>query len=230
MVFPFLGISAELMTPKLMGIPGDLAFFVHGGVEFGFSPGWSIAKEGDPGQVDIPDTPAGVPAGPPGATGTGTETRAESQLASYGAGFGVAIEFPFQGRTMRLRPSVEYRYDELGYRLRLSDAESVPGTQACPCGIAQLSTRDQESFHLLGAGLELEMDAARAGSMMLTLFASGRAYHVLNDRNHTLRLTGGYTPSVPALEPITAEADFERKRWTYQVGVGLRFRWLPQEF
>ena len=154
--------------------------------------------------------------------------QVESQLASFNAGLGTALEFAVGERTLRLRPSVEYRFDELGYRLRLSDAESLVLDGNCPCGIAQLSTREQQSFHLLGPGLELEMDAARAGPLMLTLFASFRGYRVLSERKERLRLSGVYTPSIPGAEPLTAEAKFDREPWTFQGGVGLRFRWLPE--
>jgi hypothetical protein len=92
--------------------------------------------------------------------------------------------------------------------------------------------RDTQVFNGIGAGLELEMDAARAGPVMLSLFLGGQTYKMLGDLD--VNLVG--TSVVPAQPPYTttdqtvsANFDFHIHSWSYRGGVGLRFRWLPED-
>jgi hypothetical protein len=229
MLYSGLALSTELMTPKLLEVPGAPALFMHGGVQFAFSPGWNVDKEGSAGKIEVPLTPIGGFPPPGGVSGTGTTAREEAKVYNYAAGIGVAFEFPLAGRMLRIRPSFEYRHDEIDYRLRFVDAQALVGT-VCPCGIARVSIREQRAFHSIGPGIELEMDAMRAGPIMLTLFASGRFYHLLGeDETRLAESNGVYSPPVPGFEPVAVESTFQRDPWTIQAGVGIRFRWLPDD-
>ena len=228
MLFPFLGLTAELSTPKLP-LPGAPALFIRGGVDFSIASTWNVAKEGSVGKVEVPRTPIGGFPSAEGVSGTGTTASAEPNLANYKAALGASFEFTALDRTLRIRPSVEYRYDAINYRLRMKDADEISGA-LCPCAIASLSQHKGSDYHSIGPGLELEMDAVRSGPIMVSVFASTQAYYLLGNENTSFNLSGVYEPSLPANEPVTANANFERDTWSFQAGVGLRFRWLPETF
>jgi hypothetical protein len=60
---------------------------------------------------------------------------------------------------------------------------------------------------------------------MLSLYTSGQAYHVLGDR--TVELTGiGIFDDGSRI--VSFDAEYEREPWHYRIGVGLRFRWVPE--
>jgi len=228
LTFGFVGLSAELMTPKLRPVPGAPALFVHGDTHFALASTWDVAKERAPGKVTNPITPIGLPVPGRNATGIGTAQRVQPEQSNFGAGIGVAFEIPVGDRTVRLRPSLEYRYDSIGYQLKLSDSRNI-ADPLCPCGVVELSGRDEQDFHSIGPGVEVEFDAARAGPVMLTLFASLRGYAVLSERETRLTVSGDYVPAVPAPnDSVSATAHFKRELWTFQGGFGLRFRWMPE--
>lgn len=226
MVFPLLGLSAELSTPKLP-IPGEPAIFARGGIDFSIAGSWNVAKEGSAGKVEVPRTPIGGFPSSEGVSGTGTSAVASPDLANYKAALGVSFEFAALDRTLRIRPSIEYRWDSVSYQFRMTDADEISGI-LCPCAIAALSQQKHSTYHSIGPGLELEMDAVRAGSIMVSLFVSGQAYHLLGNEKTSFSLSGLYNPSLPAQEPVTANTTFERDPWSFQAGLGLRFRWLPE--
>jgi hypothetical protein len=99
------------------------------------------------------------------------------------------------------------------------------GAATCPCRSASGRASKTQSWHSLGAGLELELDTARAGPFMMTLYASGQAYAVLGDRKLEIRESFPWDDASGALD---FESDYEAEPWRYRLGVGLRFRWLPE--
>ena len=103
--------------------------------------------------------------------------------------------------------------------------------------LIELTGDKKKVYHGIGPGLELEIDAARAGPVMVSLYVSGQAYHFLGDLDVSFsdsqeRVLGqGCTPPFlcrPPVSPETASWQFEKKRWAFRGGVGLRFHWMPE--
>jgi hypothetical protein len=86
-------------------------------------------------------------------------------------------------------------------------------------------------FHSLGPGLEIEVDAARLGDLMLSVYTFGRAYKLLGSRRLEFENVavwevegGGSTMRAPT----TVTSVYERDPWHYALGVGVRFLWRPE--
>jgi len=269
-VFPHVGASIELAAPLLSVGPlqriGAVPF-IHGDVALTFDTDHTVATQGDPSSPRVPTLSTNTPPSLDTVSGVGSRVSGEVQPWVFGAGAGLSFEFPMLGRTIRIKPSVEYRYDKVTVSAFASAAGAgasvfatnpISGEQVaslCPCITSQTSGTQTESFHSLGPGLEIEMDAARAGPFMLTFFLSGGYYQILGNRdvevegsaswtNH--EMFGGalspYTQSFPDEESREAQATFgyledptldtlgtyERDKFIYRANVGLRFRWLPE--
>jgi hypothetical protein len=84
----------------------------------------------------------------------------------------------------------------------------------------KLSGSDKRSFHGIGPGFEFEADTMRAGPFMLTAYVAGQAYAFLGD------LEVEFSEKTDFDE--TATWSFEKDRWGFRAGVGVRFRWLPE--
>lgn len=229
-VSPMVGVSAELMTPSLSSHAGNPRPFVHGDVETIFDSEWNPAKEGSPGRVafpiidnnndGIPDVESSVQS----ATGTGSVAQHQTELLRFSAGLGVAFVFDLLGRSVRIRPSVEYQWQRTEIRMLVSDAESLDGGVLCPCRILELSSREMHTFHGLGPGLELELDAGRVGPFSISIFSGVQSYRVLGTRKVRVIASDTYDDGKPA----SAEARFAKDPWSFNGRVGLRFRWLPE--
>ena len=76
----------------------------------------------------------------------------------------------------------------------------------------------------------MELDTARIGPFMLSLFTSGRGVKVLGDRK--VEWSASTTVTNPAMIPNTttfdAQWEFEKKPWIFGGSVGFRFRWVPE--
>lgn len=215
-----------------------------------YSSTWKVATEGSSGPPELPFVP-GLRLGllaPEDVIGTGTQTTAEAEPLEISAGVGIAFEIKLWDRTLRLRPSFEYRREQISYALALSNVVTyLPPTQdgfsicgplnsvdllANDCGFASLNTGQKETVHSIGPGFEVALDAGRTGPFILTLYASAQAYRVLGSRSTTIDLSGSYDPPPPEGSPangtINATTTIERDPWNYRGLVGLRFRWLPE--
>ena len=234
-VFAHVGLSAELMTPALASRLGAPRLFVHGDIGLSFDAEESIANEGDPGSIRIPvidNNSDGTPDGEPpvaGIVGRGSATKAETQPAVYSAGAGVAFTFDAWGRPLRLKPSLEWLYQETTITGLVGDAEAIDGGQQCPCRTALVGARRTEGFHSLGVGLEVELDAARAGPSMLSVFLAGQGYRVLGGRSVELAASGSYTePTGPPVQSLSTDSSYDLDPWNFRLIFGLRLRWHPE--
>lgn len=229
-IFPFAGISAEIMTPAPISMWGKPRLFLHGDVAGSLDSGWNTAKEGSQGIVGIPIIDFdmdGIPDLEPSvisSTGKGSTARHEAEPLRLSAGLGVAFEFTLFERTLRLRPSLEYQWQETEFRLFVSDVESIAGTLNCPCRILQSATRDTQAFHGIGPGLELELDAGRAGPLLVSVFVGLQGYRELGERNIRVTRSDQYDDG----KSSSAEATFHKDAWSFNGTVGLRFHWLPE--
>ena len=225
MLTPFVAGSVELMTPGLTSVPGRPRLFVHGDAAASFAFTRDLAKESIPGEFEVT---GGVKF--PTETsilGQGTTTSAEVKPLLLSAGAGVAFTVDAWERRLRIKPSVEYLREEIevtGVMHRAVEDGTVadPITEDFPDGfrLIELSGSDKRSFHGIGPGLEVEADAARAGPLMLTVYIAGQAYAFLGDLEMEFSDTNEFGE--------TATWSFEKNRWAFRGGVGLRFRWVPE--
>jgi hypothetical protein len=205
-----------------------------------------------------PNSPIGPPDLPPGSTliktapnttegsipGIGSSTAGEVQTLVASAGLGVAFTIDAMERRIRIKPSVEYMREEIEVTGRLVRAyqvdtgllkDAVPGApliNGVYLDTIDLQAAKTRPFYGIGPGLEIEMDAARGGPVVLSLFASGQAYYMLGDLDVHMRAEqdvladGTY---VVTDQTVDADWDFHIHQWAYRGGVGLRFRWLPED-
>ncbi len=225
MVTPFVAGSLELMTPGLTSVPGRPRLFVHGDAAASFAFTRDLAKEAVPGEFEAIESVS--PAKESSVRGQGSELSAEVKPLLLSAGLGVAFTVDLWERRFRIKPSVEYLREEIevtGVMHRAVQIRELPAPlpENYPDGFReiQLSGSDKRSFHGIGPGFELEADTMRAGPFMLTAYLAGQAYAFLGD------LEMEFSEATEFDE--TATWSFEKNRWGFRAGVGLRFRWVPE--
>jgi hypothetical protein len=222
-LYPFLEGNLELMSPALLSGSVQPRLFVRGGVGMSWDALHRNPKQGDPGPLLIPNIGT---VSLEAVQGRGAETRSQAKPLFYTASAGVALSLPFdEERALRLKSSVEYRYGATEIEAVLSDAQSINDDEVCPCRLGRLQATDEKDQHALGMGVELELDAARLGPFLLAVHVGGQARRLMDGRKLRVSATGFYDDGVTPID-ITSETQLER--WNFQVGVGLRFRWLPE--
>jgi len=225
MVTPFVAGSLELMTPGLTSVPGRPRLFVHGDAAVSFAFTRDIAKEGVPDAFEV--SPNVTHPNEATILGQGSNLTAEVKPLLISAGAGVAFTVDAWERRLRIKPSVEYLREEIEvtavvHRAVQTRLDPVPTTEEFPDGfrLIELSGGKQRFFHGIGPGLEIEADAGRAGPLMLTVYIAGQAYAFLGDLEMEISDTNE--------DGETAMWRFEKNRWGFRSGVGLRFRWVPE--
>jgi hypothetical protein len=240
---PFSSAALEIMTPGLQGVPGRPRAFAHGGAGTAFSFTRNVAKEGIPGPIQFPAPAARVGEGE--VKGIGSKTAGTVKTPVFSAGIGPAFTLDAFERRLRIKPSVEWMRQEFevtGRLVRVYRKDTGKGS-SCPGGVCppassfflqepiDIKTSDTKTFHGIGPGLEVEMDAGRAGPVVMSLFVAGQAYYMLGDRE--VHLVGTDTISDPVMVPteqtVSADFDFNIHQWSYQGGLGVRFRWVPED-
>jgi hypothetical protein len=231
-VLGFVGFSAELATPALHRVRGRPRLFVHADASILFDSQESVANQGSPGPLEEMGPPSNPSQPPPVAavTGQGSAVKVETQPLGLSAGAGVAFSLEAWQRTIRIKPSAEWQWQQDEVTGQLGVAEAIvaptpPNLPQCPCRTVLVEASTTQGFHSLGPGLEIEMDAARAGPFMLSLYTSGQAYHILGDRTVELTGTGTFDDGN---RNVSFDAEYEREPWHFRIGVGLRFRWVPE--
>jgi len=240
LVTPWVGGTAELMTPGIQMLPGRPRFFVRSDVGAAFGSERKIARERSP--TTLPEVlPTEPYVSEEAVEGIGSETVAEVQPLSVNAGAGIAFTLDLFERRLRIKPSVEYSREEIDFTgkvIRAVNTDTGIPEFPFPANIPRRDSRffgieitgdDSEVFQALGAGLELEMDTVRAGPFMIAVFLQGRGLKILGDTK--VDFSGETTVSEPELIPnpdtFTADWSFDKGAWTYGGSVGFRFRWLP---
>ncbi len=220
---PFAGGTFELMSPRLFEPSGRPRLFAHvdGTAAIGFS--YDVAKEGDPGRLIPPSFP--VPESEVAGQGSKTEAQVESAILSGGAG--VAFAVALGDWKFRIKPSVEYMREEIEVKGTIGRAVTLPPIPPPPGATTnfrfiELAGSKTKTFHGIGPGLEIELDAARIENFAITVFLSGQAYALLGDRD--VNFSDSRTD---AIGTETASWHFRRDRWLYRSAMGIRFRWLP---
>jgi hypothetical protein len=224
-VTPFVAGSLELMTPGLTSVPGRPRLFVRGDAAASFAFTRDVAKEGSPGEFEV--SPNVVYPTQETIRGQGSATTAEVKPLLISAGAGVAFTVDAWERRLRVKPSVEYMREEIEatgvlHRAARTRVDPPPTVDEFPEGfrLIELSGDKKQVFHGIGPGLEIEADTGRAGPLILTVYLAGQAYAFLGDLEMEFSDTNEYGE--------TATWRFEKDRWGYRAGVGVRFRWVPE--
>jgi len=231
LVDPSIGLSFELSTPQFAEVFGRPRAFAHAGASYAIGSTLTLAQEGAPGEFVEPPIDPLDPTRPDlvqritaeAVAGQGTRNRAEIQPLVISAGAGVAFSFDLRGRQVRLKPSLEYIREDIEGSGEMRNAagirSSVGGVVVVPFEYTVLSSSQKKTLHGLGGGLEIEMDATRAGAFLISIFAGGQVYSRLGDRSLEFSSSDG---------THTASWSVEMDRTLYRGGVGLRFRYLPE--
>jgi hypothetical protein len=244
-VTPFVGGSLEIMTPAPFDLPGHPRLFAHGDAAALFPFDRDFAKEGLPDAFEPQRSELGpILVTENSVMGQGSQTSAKLEPWLLSAGLGVAFTFEVGERRLRLKPSVEWVREEIEVegvvQRAVQTAPSPPLDTVFPQGFRfiSLDASDKKTYNGIGPGLELEMDTVRTGPLMMTVYLAGQAYSFLGDLEVELSdseippctsatLCSSSFPNPPP--PETATWSFEKERWAFRGGVGLRFRWLPEE-
>jgi len=235
-IIGYVGLDFEVSSPQL-GSRGAPRIFGHFGPAISFDSPDNVAGEGAPGGsmqvvnglgVIFYDTTVDV------LPGQGTTVSVESEPLILAGGLGLSFDFKLLGRKMRVKPSAEWTWQKMTVSARLGYAEPnlPPPSSGCDamatppgCPTLQTETSHSKGMHFVGPGLEVEVDAGRAGPLMMSLYASGRAYRVVSDRevnSSTSQLLSD------GRGPVDLSATFKIDPWLYRAAVGLRFRWMPE--
>jgi hypothetical protein len=223
-VTPYIEGSLELFGPALMWGVRPFAGVSLGGE---FSVTRDIAKEGTPGEFEIPPNFPGSTTGTAElealVRGQGSRLSAEFSKFYLTAGIGASIPVETDSHSIRVKPSFRYMRDEVeavGLVNRAVLTQSVPRpTSLDDFRLISLSASDSQTFDLIGGGLEVDTDLSRKGSMVASVFVAGAVYFVVGDRGFDFAATN------PAGE--YAAFRVERDPVSYRLGIGVRLRFEP---
>lgn len=238
-IFGFVAFSLEMASPGF-GAGRAARLFTHVDVAYSFDSEDNIVNQGAPGPVGVsnirgqPDYSTTLSA--LNGRGSATEVAAEPLVVS--AGLGLSFEFESWGRSLRVKSSIEWLWQEISVAGKLGYAESnlasggilagpACNTNATPpgCPNVYLQAGHTQGFHSIGPGLEFEMDASRAGPFMLSVYVAAQAYRLLGDREVEAFGQGELSDESKDVELFSG---YEMDPWHYRTGVGLRFRWMPE--
>lgn len=218
-LWPMLGGDIEVMAPELSVIPGSPRFFLHAGATYTFAGDKDVTKEGEP--LGFPEQ---LPTLATLIDGQGSFTNIELISPIWEGGVGAAFEFEIWDRRVRLRASAEYMRERL--RLTGEAYHAIDrGARSDPAELFAARGTRTEHYDAVGGGLGIEVDARRAGPIMLSLLGSVRYYRFIGDRLLQVSATG--TRSMPGFPP-RGMWSYELDRSAYRVHLGLRFRWQPE--
>ena len=220
----YVGAWAEIMSPAL----GWKRFrlFARAGVSPTFGQVAKLASKGVPGEIELPIVPlANYDFDEPDILGQGNVATAEPVSPLVTAAVGASFEFKVGTRTLRVKPAFEYLREEIrfdGTTIRAVGqtpmfifADAFPGN----IRVIDLQASKTQAFHSIGPSIEIAMDTARVGPLMLALYVGGSANRFLGDRGVELSSTNEYDETV--------SWTFEHDPWGFRLGTGLRFRWMP---
>ncbi len=232
------GGSLELSGPILAPIPGRPRLFAHADVSYLLDPEEPVVNEGAPGLVEVQVVQGTNQRPVAGVQGRGSATRVETQPLVLGAGLGLSFELHPWERRVRLKPSLEWQWQEDLVTSLFGEAESENPADPVRCdfvsGCRTLSilADKAQDFHALGAGLEVELDTGRLGDFVFSVFASSQTYRVLGDRRLELTTVGSWVRELDgqpsARAPTALTSTYEHELWHYRFGVGMRILWRPE--
>ena len=215
LIWPSIGGSLELLSPRLVEGFGAARVFVHGDLLGAVVSDRKLANEGAPAEFEVPTSPVFPEEA---IAGQGSETRMDIGTLAWGAGIGVAFRFDVLGYEIVVKPSAEwYRYKGT---FRGVVARAIKPAPEQPLErLVRLEMTDRRTWNAVGGGLELETLVLEKGEFTGHMFVTGRGYGLVGDRsiNRTVQ-----DETVP-----TDSADFAYKASStfYNFGLGFRLRW-----
>lgn len=246
-LFALFGASAEVSTPRIPYIPTRPRFFARADVSYSVDNDEPIANEGDPGDpIRNPDNDVSDLDPILGVVDVGTSLRAQSEPLILSGGLGMVFSREFAGREVRLRPSLEWMYQRDEIAVAFGAAESVDDDpiRCAPCRTVSAKGQTTKTYHSLGPGVEVDVDAARVGDFRVSMFARFAALRILGDREVNLRATGSWFTRedetingeniIISIDPAVGREDsvvrarFRRDPWSYAATAGIRIVWSPE--
>lgn len=237
------GASLELMTPRLTERFYSPRLFAHADATLALAFERNLAGERSPGKLRAPKLSFGLDPREISFQGQGSRAKSEVQPFLFSAGVGSVFTTQLFDRVVRLKPSVEYLWQEqkiigIAHRLvKLENDQIRPTPDLEDFRRIELDGERIEEQHGLGAGLELEADAGRIGPILFSPFIWGRAYRVLNETEYELvvsnsdpdgRAANGLPAGVPDGTPESVSYKFDFDPWVWRAGIGIRLRFVPQ--
>ncbi|MDG2049330.1 MAG: hypothetical protein P8M78_04125 [Myxococcota bacterium] len=260
MVTPSFGVVAEIMTPAWFDLPGRPRLFGHADVIIAFGPTYQMPGIASPGALAAP-TDDRISVTEASILGQGAANAAAVQPLQVAAGAGIAFTTQWGGRTVRFKPSFEYLRQEVelssvvSRAVKYRDIQVPPPCNTDPTCLRQfqvannfrqisISGKKQATYDGIGPGFQIEVDTGRAGPLILSLYASVKAWAFLNNDPIEIQASnqnafsagcqpGDTTPTNPS-NPLLCAAEqanfsFQREDWGFGGGFGLRFRWAPEK-
>ena len=210
------------MTPSFADLGGRPRVFVSAGVQFTPKITHHLAREGNPGAMQVPDP---VPDGfdSQRIADQGSDMNAYVKPWIWRAGLGVAFTVRAGERQLAIKPSIEYYQEKVKLEGSLSNATDRPDPPPTRrpdevFELTRLSASETETFRGLGPRLALELDAAQAGPVVIGVFAEVAALWILGDRSVSFGATDGTQ---------NATFGFKKNAVAFDVGLGIRFSWRP---
>jgi hypothetical protein len=242
-VAPLVGGSLELMTPSPFNGFLYPRLFVHGDYAAAFAFERNLAGKGRPGQFEPPQgySPQAIDVEELAVQGQGSRARWQLDRDVWSSGGGLALTTTIFQHTIRIKPSFEWIHfsqDFIGVvhravKLKTPSQPQIvtnPGTAQWRSQVVfndltafrliELTHTDTKDFDGIGPGLEIEVDTARLGPILTSVFALGRAYHLIGNLDQSFSASNQYGES--------ASWTFQPEPWVYRAGVGIRFRWVPE--
>jgi hypothetical protein len=226
-VSPYVGVSAEVMSPAFEWLPRNARLFISADVLPTFSADRDIATEGNAAGFEIPEDRQGrdlVLYTANSIQGQGNKISSELRTGVYAFNVGMAFPFEVRGYRMRAKPSFGWIWYEVEVKGLLLDADKPldfdPTTR-----FVGLENRQKQGFQGIGPGLEIELDVVRYGDFLTSLFIDGHAYRILGDRSIDMS-DAEYFDDAIGTALYTADWTFDVEPWMYRAGLGLRVRWL----
>jgi hypothetical protein len=224
---PMVGGSLELMTPRL--VDGFLRprLFAHGDLAYAFSFERNLAGQESPGEFAPPEHfgQTNLDIEELSVQGQGSRTRLQVRPLVLSAGAGVALGFDLFGRRFRVKPSFEYLHYELDLigvvhrAVKVADPAMINSLE--DFRLISLTRIEQEEYDGVGPGLELEADTVQLGPFLASVYINGRAYHLFGDLETTFSAANEFGETV--------SWTFDPDPWVWRGGVGIRFRWVPEQ-
>ena len=222
MIIPSFGGSFELMTPGWKRLWGKPRAFGRVDVSYVFGPEYNTPALGNPGELSVPSSITG------GFTegnilGQGARTTVSTAPLLVTAGGGFAFTMEAGGRRMRIKPSVEYMRHEVevdGYLKRAVQLFQSGNTSLDRFREVTLSGTERRVYHMLGPGLEVDVDVTRAGDFIVSPYLGLKAWVLLDNSKIVVDDSNEFGEA--------ATFTFLPNRWAFGGAVGVRFRWAPE--
>lgn len=245
--FGLVGASAEVSTPRIPIIPGRPRLFARADVSYSVDKTEAVVNQGDPGdpinnpgnEVDVNDPVSGV-------INVGTSLRAKSEPLILSGGLGMVFSREFAGRTVSLRPSLEWMYqrDEISIAFGDAETEGSDPLRCAPCRATSVLSQRTKGYHSLGPGVEVDIDAGRVGDFKVNVFTRFSALRILGDRKSNLQAIGSWFTRqdekvngqniILSIDPAVGREDsvvsgrYRRDPWSYAATAGIRIVWSPE--